>query len=80
MSQVDGYDRFIGICNRCDASILWVATTGGKRMPVDPEPTMDGLLILIEPIPGADIPLAVNKSNVSVEGYTSHYATCARTR
>jgi hypothetical protein len=66
----------LGTCRGCGATVAWVKTTGGKNMPVDPEPVPHGNLILIDPIPGDDSYLAVNKSASDQPGYTSHFATC----
>lgn len=63
-------------CRSCQQEVLWVLTINRKKMPVDPEPVADGNLILIDPIAPGDIPMAVNKANPDVPGWTSHFATC----
>lgn len=58
-------DRAICSSAKCNAQILWVYTRGGKRMPLDAEPTSRGWVV--------DSATGVAKErNI----YTAHFATC----
>jgi hypothetical protein len=76
------------VCRSCHQSITWAVTQKGKRMPLDPEPTAAGNIVLTH----ADPPVAIPQSKISVEQlraqcerdpqggplrlYTSHWTTC----
>ncbi len=50
-------------CKGCSAEIEWVITTGGKKMPIDPEPIK--------------VALKNEDGTVTVKtGYQSHFASC----
>lgn len=55
-----------GSCAACERDIIWAWTEQGKRMPVDPKPTMRGTL---EQSRG-------KMQFVMVPIYESHFATC----
>ena len=59
-------------CRSCDAPIEWAITTKGSHIPLDPEPTPAGNLVLIDgiarhPTLGEDVPYLQ---------YISHFVTC----
>lgn len=66
----------LSTCNRCGATIAWCWSINRKNYPVDPEPQLQGTLILIEDPVGNEPPIAVNKSDPSVAGYVSHFDSC----
>lgn len=74
-------------CKSCGAPVLWVRTMKGKKMPLDPDLTLEGEMILVD-LPDGSI-AAVHRSSVSefdgllgavelaaAPGRTSHFATC----
>lgn len=69
-------------CRSCTAPIMWALTEKGHRMPLDPEPTDEGNIVLAHR--EGLVPLATVFSNASAarEGapnadrYTSHFVTC----
>lgn len=75
----------ITTCRSCGASIAFVLTTGGKRMPIDVEPSDKGTLFVFAPLPT----VALSAESVTArseraelartqgrERYVSHFATC----
>lgn len=59
-------------CRSCDAPMVWVHTPAGKRMPLDPDPTPDGNVEIIDGY-------AVVHSQPPLEHgdlFTPHFATC----
>lgn len=75
-------------CDTCGAPIFWSATISGKKMPIDAEPTPEGLLVILPPkddLPkslGTAVDFRVGTDAVNkmlAEGcprWTSHFATC----
>jgi hypothetical protein len=66
-------------CRSCDEEIVWALTEAGNRMPLDPDPVVDGNLYL-EPVayPGDD-PYrvrAVRDGDIPAHRRVSHFATC----
>lgn len=60
-------------CRSCGASIFWMPTTKGKRMPLDAQPVADGLVWLHGGVAHVgDQPAAMGVT----ERFTSHFATC----
>lgn len=60
-------------CKSCKATITWVVTANGKRMPIDAEPSFKGNIRL------DDRNVAhFGKAAAEMEGprYISHFATC----
>jgi len=69
----------ISECRRCHAEMIWCRTGRGKKMPVDAEPTSDGVFVL-EHGESSD-PVVRRLSNDAAatytgEKFTSHFATC----
>ncbi len=71
-------------CRSCGATIVWVLTQAGKRMPIDATPRADGN-VQIKPDGSAQVLKADELADVSrrcsLEGhtprlFTSHFATC----
>lgn len=70
-------------CKYCGAPILWVRTTDGKTMPIDPDPTRYGNVVAEE---GTDGPRArvlttsmvTDPSYAGHRRYTPHFATCPK--
>lgn len=78
-------------CRACRAPILWAETRAGKRMPLDPRPTDQGNILLVDTALDADLydckigqavvlsepaALAERSTRPDVSLYTSHFATC----
>lgn len=64
-------------CNSCDAAIRWVLTPKGKRMPLDPEPSPAGNVLVEDGVGltlGGDLLIAALHEERDL--YTSHFATC----
>lgn len=64
-------------CTSCQARIIGVLTVNGKWMPVDPEPRVDGNLVLVEgdgTVPHARV--LKRGEVVDVPRYVSHFVTC----
>lgn len=62
-------------CRSCGAEILWATTSlAGMRMPVDPEPTGDGTLVLVR---AGSAPIVANRRDDDAGPfYRSHFSTC----
>lgn len=69
----------LGICRNCDLEILWTVTTNGKKMPVDPEPSLAGQF---EVEMDEDPPLATFVREDDRDGrgdlYECHFDTCTK--
>lgn len=65
----------------CSAEVVWVRTTNGNLMPLDPKPTDDGNIILF---PKTDGPVAyvvgpadlLGEAYAGLPRYVSHFASC----
>jgi hypothetical protein len=67
-----------GKCDSCRADVLWRKTPGGKWMPVDPEPSDHGNVIVLDAercrvVGGA---AAVEHRAGGGKTYVPHFATC----
>ena len=62
-------------CRSCGADVHWAITTGGKRMPVDAEPTPNGNLLLEKDDTGGWIVWPAN-TGADLPLHTSHFASC----
>jgi hypothetical protein len=64
-------------CRACRAPLFWATTPRGKNIPLDPQPTLDGNVEIVE---GEAVVLAgVHLDAARRAGaqlYTSHFATC----
>lgn len=65
----------MNVCRSCDAPIRWVKTATGRSMPIDPKPTQDGNLVIVDGVakiykPGEDGAL------FAPEKFLSHFASC----
>ena len=74
MSDVEGQST----CTGCGKPIRWVLTVGGKRMPLDPDPTPEGTVVraVLEDgavrakvLTGAELPALVT-------AWRPHWVTC----
>lgn len=69
-------------CELCAAPVMWVATTGGSRMPVDPLPTLAGnVLVTQDPRSHRRRAKVLTKAELDDDPwprYRSHFATCPR--
>jgi hypothetical protein len=66
-------------CSSCGASIFWVETTNGKRMPVDCSPTTDGKYVLRHRKSEDKLYADVYQGEEVHHGrlrYTCHFGTC----
>lgn len=61
-------------CKSCGAAIVWARTIGGKRMPVDAEPSAGGSVVLHGDGTCTVVPLSGKPDGVSL--HKSHFATC----
>lgn len=69
------------LCRSCNASILWLHTANGERMPVDTQPVADGNLRIINGraiVTGATIDLLDPTDDGT--RYVSHFASCPESR
>lgn len=70
-------------CKYCGRPILWVRTTDGKTMPIDPDPTPTGNVVAEDGTDGprARVLTTAMEFNPAVHGhrrYTPHFATCPK--
>lgn len=69
-------------CSSCGANITWAETNGGKSIPVDRHPSLDGgNVVLGPPADPRDPPVAIliSKKRPREPGelaHLSHFATC----
>jgi hypothetical protein len=67
-------------CGSCQAPIIWAETRNGRSMPVDPEPTKGGNVLLTDRTHLGRRPLATVLGAASRFGRTglreSHFVTC----
>jgi len=68
-----------GTCKGCGAKINWVKMAKtGKAMPIDPEPNIDGNIILVDFGGTVGIQAAMAEVGFSTPQYISHFATCPK--
>lgn len=67
----------------CRATLLWAETPKGKRIPLDPKPTLEGNIALeLRPSRPLDLAVTLDKEHLEMARsngdalYTSHFATC----
>jgi len=76
-------------CRSCGAPIQWAITEGGKRMPVDLEPSPIGNIALYSR--GEDAPIAIVITETEIEAwkksgsrkqrlFLSHFTTCPQAK
>jgi hypothetical protein len=67
-------------CGSCGAPMIWAETVNGRRMPVDPEPTSDGNVLLTDRTHLLRQPLATVLKAAKCFGRRdlrkSHFVTC----
>lgn len=65
-------------CKSCLARILWAQSESGKAIPLDPEPTANGNLVLLDPLDPREPPIAsrVDRRPPGVPLYVAHFVTC----
>ena len=69
-------------CRSCGAEVLWAETTGGKRIPLDPEPVAAGALLVVKrrmSPSGELVPLVrpVRRGEAPASPrYQTHFASC----
>lgn len=64
----------VAYCPKCRARIVWKQTEQGAFMPVDPEPTRKGNLIVT--VRGRV--RVVTRAHPAQLRYTSHFASCSK--
>jgi len=69
-----------GVCTSCGAAMVWVLTTKGNRMPLDPDPVDDGNVWVLmvksgTPVVGVSLTADGVPPNVT-ERYVTHFVTC----
>lgn len=67
-------------CRSCPATIRWVITSSGRKMPLDPMPVDDGNVLItdetLENLPVARVLLKNDTPPAGVVRYVSHFVTC----
>ena len=67
-------------CSTCNASIIWVVTASGAKMPIDTLPREDGNIIFDGPTPDHVRVLKKTEQGdlfyADKQRFLSHYATC----
>ena len=63
-------------CRSCAAPIAWRVSPAGKRLPLDPEPTESGNVVVDGTTARALSADALADLDVWTPRYTSHFATC----
>lgn len=69
----------VSACRSCGAPLLWVITDGGKRMPLDADPTPAGTFVVADRDRDALRVSYVAPDALLIDDpprYVSHYATC----
>lgn len=71
-------DVSMSLCRSCNAKIIWITLTSGKKMPCNPEKVHSteaeqGGVIVTEDGKVVQIPHNIDPD---VHGYISHFATC----
>ena len=64
-----------GRCRSCGAPVIWVTTSEGKSMPVDPDIEHGGNVYL-QAMGNGEIYAVVGKPSAEERGRLSHFATC----
>lgn len=68
----------MSVCKSCGATIRWAVTAkNGRRIPLDPEPSLDGNLVEVASDSPGPVVAKVAADAVAYPRYTSHFATCA---
>lgn len=70
-------------CRSCGNPIVWAVTKRGKNIPIDPQPTPNGNILLRDNIAGhkdAVYLSAAIQPNPGEKKYTSHFATCPNSK
>jgi hypothetical protein len=72
----------LGRCEYCNRSIRFVPTRKGKKMPLDPDPSPAGTVVIeVDPTTGARVARVLSRGEVpTTEAYVSHFATCTNAR
>ena len=60
-------------CQSCGAPIRWAKTVSGRRIPLDPQPTASGNVLLLD---GVATAVALVDQTAEAPLYVSHFATC----
>lgn len=76
------------LCRRCGATITWAVTTGGKRMPLDRDPSKRGnvrIVRLTGTTPVVKVLTRAELDELTATGantplYLAHFATCPKAR
>lgn len=66
-------------CSSCGAPVLWVVTEGGKRMPLDPDPSEAGNVVPLRTRDGLRARVLSGSSPEPPAGtprHVSHFVTC----
>ena len=73
-----------GVCRSCGAKILWIRTSAGKNMPVNPQivhyrlpkPDEKGTSKIVTLCGEVVSAIETDAENSEYGGYISHFATC----
>lgn len=72
--------RRIAECKGCGAEMIWARTGRGKKMPLDAEPTADGVFVLEGDEQNPTTHRLPNDAAATYTGekYTAHWSTCPK--
>lgn len=65
------------ICKSCGRTIKWSRTRAGKRMPLDPEPSSGGNVVLVDGVAVSLDSAAVAALDPATPRWMPHWATCS---
>jgi len=66
-------------CRACQAPMIWLPTTHGRTMPLDPAPVPNGNVVLVRDGNGLLVAEYLRRNDVPAAGtlrYQSHFASC----
>jgi hypothetical protein len=63
-------------CRSCSAPIVWIKLTGGRRMPIDPDPVEGGNIRAWPERGTGEVLSATGIEQADGPLYVSHFATC----
>jgi hypothetical protein len=66
----------VSTCRSCQARITWLETAGGKKLPVDEDPTPEGNIVVVGTIAHVLGKMEMAKLATGTPRYVSHFATC----
>ena len=70
----------MSVCNGdgCGATIRWVVTEGGRRMPINPDPHPDGTIVAIDRPDGTTVARVLSGAQLPAQqqAWQPHWQTC----